>query len=178
VVMLPRFAVRASTCRRRYRPIWLRNNGLSYLVSRYFRLPAAHQSGWCSDAVLLAVSDGDDDSRKDHGRIRDRRIQMTVDRNRRHHAEPRQHVNAPTAFSLRDDPMAGRVAENRVSPEPCRVAQVNPVAAWPPVSSGAGLVCRPGHLQVMAAALPQNGGSCRRSHAAPPSTINRAATIR
>jgi hypothetical protein len=33
VVMLPRFAVRASTCRRRYRPIWLRNNGLSYLVS-------------------------------------------------------------------------------------------------------------------------------------------------
>jgi len=33
---------------------------------------------------------------------------MTVDRNRRHHAEPRQQVNAPMALSLRDDPMKAR----------------------------------------------------------------------
>jgi hypothetical protein len=103
---------------------------------------------------------------------------MTVDRNRRHHAEPRQHVNAPPAFSLRDDPMAGRVAENGVSADRPLVAQVNPVAAWLLVSSVAGLVYRPGHLRGMAAALPQNGGLCRRSHAVAPSTINRAATNR
>lgn len=162
------------------KPWWLDSPLRSWVlpVSRYFRLPAGHESGWCSHAVLLAVSDGDDDSRKDHGRIRDRRIQMTVDRNRRHHAEPRQHVNAPPAFSLRDDPMAGRVAENGVSADRPLVAQVNPVAAWLLVSSVAGLVYRPGHLRGMAAALPQNGGLCRRSHAVAPSTINRAATNR
>jgi hypothetical protein len=33
---------------------------------------------------------------------------LTVDRNRRHHAEPRQQVNAPMALSLRDDPKKAR----------------------------------------------------------------------
>jgi hypothetical protein len=59
-------------------------------------------------AVLLGVSDGDTDSRNDHGGMRDWRIRMTVDRNRRHHAEPRQQVIAPTALSSRDDPMTAR----------------------------------------------------------------------
>src|ERR1700752_1991192 len=59
-------------------------------------------------AVLLGVSDGDTDSRNDHGGMRDWRIRMTVDRNRRHHAEPRQQVIAPTTLSSRDDPTPAR----------------------------------------------------------------------
>ena len=76
-------------------------------VSRYFRLPASQEGCWGAYAVLLGVSDGGTDSRNDHGGMRDWSIRMTVDRNRCHHAEPRQQVIAPTALS-RDDPMTAR----------------------------------------------------------------------
>jgi hypothetical protein len=77
-------------------------------VSRYFRLPASQEGCWGAYAVLLGVSDGGTDSRNDHGGMRDWRTRMTVDRNRHHHAEPRQQVIAATALSWRDDPMTAR----------------------------------------------------------------------
>jgi hypothetical protein len=121
VVMLPRVAVHASTCRRRYRPTWLPTSGLSYLASVNAGQPVPSHSGgpgrWLgSHAALLRVGNGDYDRRNGHGGICDRRIRMIVERDRRRYAEPRQQVNAAMALSLRDDPMTARLLTELVDP--------------------------------------------------------------
>jgi hypothetical protein len=121
VVMLPRVAVHASTCRRRYRPTWLLTSGLSYLASVNAGQPVPSHSGgpgrWLgSHAALLRVGNGDYDRPNDHGGICDRRIRMIVEQDRRRYSEPRQQVNASTALSLRDGPMTARLLTELAGP--------------------------------------------------------------